>query len=265
MTSALLAYCAALLLGSPTSDAQAAEPPDGHRSVTAAATTEPDASERPPHRSTVPWMRRWAPPSSLIEAGIYGGVLVPSRRIELFEADFALPDQGYRPLAAAFPELGLRASYTPLAFVGVEAEASVMPGSTEAGDRVLMWSARGHLVAQLARWSVTPFVLVGGGLLGVSSDRSAVGNDVDATLHFGGGAKVYLNRWMMLRLDVRDVVAARRGYQDGMVHSPEILLGVSMTFGRGQSEATPPPSSRADAGVGANVNDPRDASSTDAP
>ena len=107
-----------------------------------------------------------------------------------------------------------------------------MPTRTEDGHGALLFAARGGVVAQLALWSVTPFVLVGGGLLGVTSDRSSVGNDVDVAMHVGGGVKVYLGRFTHVRLDIRDVVSARRGYEAGLSNSPEILLGFGTTIGR---------------------------------
>ncbi len=196
---------------------------------------------KPGKRKDTPWIRRWAPERNMGELGVYGGVLLPSRRIELFEADTSLVDQGYKPLASLVPDFGLRLGYFPIRFFGVEAEGGVLPGQTEAGDSALLWTARGHLVAQLGLWSVTPFITAGAGLLGVSSDRTSVGNDVDAAAHLGGGVKFYLSRYTMLRLDVRDIIAARRGRDAGVVHSAEILLGLSITLGRDRNEAPPPP------------------------
>ena len=59
-----------------------------------------------------------------------------------------------------------------------------MPTRTETReDNALLWTARAALVGQLGLWAVTPFVLVGGGLLGVSSHRNVVGDDVDVAAH----------------------------------------------------------------------------------
>jgi len=209
-----------------------------------ATAAEPEAE---PESS--PWLRRFTPEPNLIELGIYGGVLLPSPRIELFHADLDLPDQGFKPLASLAPDLGLRLGYYPLRFFGVEAEGGVMPTKTAAGDTALLWTARGSIVGQLGLSSITPFVLVGGGLLGVSSDPAALGDDVDATLHVGGGLKFFLSRFTMLRLDLRDIIAARRGYDAGVIHNPEVLLGLSITLGREHHEEPPPPPDSDDDGI----------------
>jgi OmpA-OmpF porin, OOP family len=201
------------------------------------AATEPAATEPMPQlrfspRKDVPWIRRWAPELNTTEVSVYGGMLVTSRRVELFEADFSLVDQGYRPFVRVAPAFGVRGSFLALRWGGVELEAGAMPSRTELGQSALLYTARGALVGQLPLWSVTPFVLVGGGIVGVTSDRSVVGNDVDAAMFVGGGVKVHVGRFTHVRLDVRDVVTARRGYEAGLSNSPEILLGVGMTLGR---------------------------------
>src|SRR5690606_23747582 len=157
-------------------------------------------------------IKRWAPEQGMAELGVYGGVFFASKKHELFEADASLPDQGFKSFRLVNPDIGLRAAYYPLRFLGVEAEGGVIPVGVDDGPGTAIgYTVRGHLIAQLARWSVTPFILLGAGALGVSSDRSLVGSDVDPALHFGAGLKVYLNRYTMLRLDVRDNVTFQRG------------------------------------------------------
>lgn len=247
MSRALLPALVSLLGAWPLPSAAAA-PPTTH----AAATASPEAPEPDPHlrlspRKQLPWIRRWAPELNATELSAYGGMLVTSRRVELFEADLALPDQGYQPLRRVAPALGLRASALPLRWGGAELEAAVMPTHTEAGQPALLWTARGAVVGQLPLWSVTPFVLVGGGIMAVSSKRSAVGNDVDAAMIAGGGVKVHVGRFVHLRLDVRDVITARRGYQAGLSNNPEILLGVGITLGRRRDVVPVEPRDRTEA------------------
>src|SRR5690606_16345981 len=123
--------------------------------------------------------------------------------------------------------------FYPVRFFGIEAEGAVMPTSTRADDKsALLYGVRGHAVAQLARWSIAPFLLAGVGAHGVSSDRDAVGNDVDFDIHFGGGLKFFLTRSFMLRLDLRDIVTTKKGVKSGLTHSGEILLGLAWTPGR---------------------------------
>ncbi len=67
------------------------------------------------------------------------------------------------------------------------------------------------------------------GISGPAAPRG-LGNDQDVAIHFGGGVKFFINRWVMLRLDIRDVVHNRHGVGEGLASSPEILLGLSFTL-----------------------------------
>jgi OOP family OmpA-OmpF porin len=240
-----------LLLGTWPAVSAAAEPSAEQTETEQTETEQAETEPEPPTRTRLsprndrPWIRRWAPEPNTTEYGVYGGMLVTSRRIELFEADFSLPDQGYRPFLRVAPDFGLRAGFFPVRWLGAELEAGAMPTRTEVGQGALLWTARGAVIGQLALWSVTPFVLVGGGLVGVASDRDVVGNDVDVAMHVGGGVKVYLGRFTHVRLDVRDVVTARRGYESGVSNNPEILLGVGMTLGRRKDRVYREPRQRA--------------------
>lgn len=181
------------------------------------------------------WIHRWAPQNNMAEVGVYGGVWFPSRHLELYAPDLALPNDGLQLLRVVAPDVGVRAGYYPLRFLGVELEGGAMPARLDSGsNRALAWTVRGHIVAQLGLWSITPFLLVGTGILGVSSDAppNSLGSEQDVAIHFGGGAKFYINRWVQLRLDIRDVVSNRVGVGNGLTSSPEILLGLSVTLGR---------------------------------
>jgi len=190
-------------------------------------------------RGDQPWIRRWAPERGTAELGVFGGVIFPHSRLELFEPSFDLPEQGFVPLKRFAPEVGARVGYYPLRILGVEAEGAVMPTSTSADQGVLMYGVRGQVVGQLPWWSVTPFVLAGVSGLGVSSDRAAVGNDLDIGFHYGVGVKVFINRYVGLRLDLRDNLTARRGVGESVIHSPEVLLGLVLTLGRKKGEPAP--------------------------
>ena len=193
------------------------------------------------------WIRRWAPEKRVAELGVYGGVFFSSPSHELFEADKELEFQGWRAFRLANADLGLRAAYYPLAFLGMELEGGVMPLSTDAGG-ALGYHVRGHVLGQVPKWSVTPFILLGAGAMGVSSDRAVVGKDVDPALHYGLGVKAYLNRYTMLRLDFRNIVSYGVDLDNGFneAGAMELLLGVSVTLGREKRsappvEAAPPP------------------------
>jgi outer membrane protein OmpA-like peptidoglycan-associated protein len=187
------------------------------------------------------WINRWAPTKGMGEVGIYGGLFIPSKNHELYDDSLFAPDFGsrhdYRSLNA---DIGLRAGYYPARFLGVEGEFGVMPVGIDGGGSGIAYTARAHAIAQLARWSITPFALAGVGMLGVSSDEDAanLGKDIDFGLHFGVGAKFYINRSFMVRLDLRDIVSNKAGADDpfGANHL-EVLLGLSYTFGRKKQAA----------------------------
>ncbi len=227
----------AIAMAMPPSNAAAAPSPDATADEDANTEVESgrrySARGRPPDRDK--WIHRWAPVNNMGELGVYGGVWFPSRHLELYGPNPDLEDGGWQRLRTVAPEVGLRGGYYPLRFIGVELEGGVMPTRTRSTDEAATaWTLRGHVVAQLGLWSITPFLLVGTGLMGMSGDAApqSLGSDQDVAIHFGGGAKFYINRWIQLRLDVRDVVSNRRGVGEGLTSSPEILLGLSVTLGR---------------------------------
>ncbi len=232
--SALACMLPSLALAAPESGEPAAEASLGAGGLETSSSGDPKAEPRAKKdkRKDKKWIKRWAPERNMGEIGIYGGVLIPSRSLELFEADLTLPEQGFKKFKQIAPDFGLRFGYYPSRFFGLEAEGGAMLAKTTADQSATMYTARGHLVAQLGLASITPFLLVGVGAFGVTSDRGAVGKDVDLALHFGGGLKFFLSRYVALRLDVRDIVTAKRGVKDGVGNNLEVLGGLSITLGR---------------------------------
>lgn len=179
------------------------------------------------------WIDRYAPEAHMVELGVWGGVMFPSRNIELFEADVTLPNQGRKQYGLIAPDVGLRVGYYPIRHFGVEAEGGAMPASLRDGSgNPTIWAARAHLVGQIGLWRLTPFIVAGTGAMGVASPRSAVGSEADIAIHFGAGLKFFVNYWIMLRLDVRDNLTNRFGVGEGVTHTPEVLLGISITLNR---------------------------------
>jgi len=225
--AAALALAPAVAAAAPAAGNDATAMPDDGRRFTPRGRND----ERNDERNK--WIHRWAPERHMFEFGIYGGVWFPSRHLELYGPNPDLPNSGHQRLRTVAPEFGLRAAYFPLRFLGIEIEGGAMPGRTRETDvRATAWALRGHLIAQLGLWSITPFMLAGTGLVGMQSDAvpRGLGTDQDVAIHFGGGAKVFINRWVMLRLDVRNVVSNRIGVGEGLTSSPEILLGLSFTL-----------------------------------
>jgi OOP family OmpA-OmpF porin len=184
-------------------------------------------------RKQRPWVQRWAPERNMVELGVFGGILVPARDLELFEPRTTRPRQGFLPLATVAPDVGVRLGYYPLRFLGLEAEGATMPTHTlEDGYPAQLWAARAHLVGQLPFSTITPFFVVGGGVLAIDSHPLTLGRDIDQAFHLGIGTKIFLDRRFALRLDLRDEITPRRGIKGGATNSIEALLGISITLGR---------------------------------
>lgn len=185
----------------------------------------------PPNRDK--WIYRWAPVNNMWEFGIYGGVWFPNRNHELFEPNAMVFNNGWQRMKILAGTVGGRVAYLPLRFLGIELEGGPYFARTRGTDvGVIPWTVRGHVIAQLGLWSITPFLLAGTGVQGISGPAAprGLGNDQDVAIHFGGGVKFFINRWVMLRLDIRDVVHNRHGVGEGLASSPEILLGLSFTL-----------------------------------
>jgi len=215
-------------------------------------------------RTDLKWIRRCKPERNMFELGIFGGVMFPASGLliagqavpgipstgdgthELFDPQLQKEarengQEFWRPYKKVAPEIGLRFAWYPLSFLGGEIEGGVMPTRVvepdgSAGGRANLFNFRGHVIGQLPFWRIAPFVLVGGGMLGTSG---ALGTDIDPATHFGGGVKFYLTERFMMRLDIRDVVAAKKEVDAGATHYPEILLGLSLTLNRPKKQAEP--------------------------
>jgi OOP family OmpA-OmpF porin len=165
-----------------------------------------------------------APRGNLWELGIFGGLLFISERNAFHEP--ALPLPSFR---VPSPEVGLRLAYLPLSFLGAEGEFMAAASELDTGEGAITWAGRGHLLLQVPTRVVSPFVLIGGGRMGIFSDAS--GDDSDPALHFGGGLKINLHHRVALRLDVRDTITKQRPASD-TAHHIEALAGLSLVFGR---------------------------------
>ncbi len=167
------------------------------------------------------------PRGNLWELGIFGGLLFVSDRNAFTEttnfANFKQPA----------PEVGLRLAYLPLSWLGVEVEGMGAAGELRNGsdEGAAIWAARGHLLLQIPTSYVSPFVLGGGGRMGIVSDDAASGQDHDPALHFGAGLKINLHRRVALRIEGRDTITKERPQAD-TAHHIEGLLGLSLVFGR---------------------------------
>jgi outer membrane protein OmpA-like peptidoglycan-associated protein len=189
-------------------------------------------------RKDIPWLKRWAPERLMAEIGLFGGLFLPNDN-----HDFYNPDSGYKPLWRVDGELGLRAAFFPERYIGLEVEGAGMLARARisTNDIVPMWTARGHVIAQLPWWNVAPFVLVGAGAIGVVSNPLILGRDVDPAVHWGAGVKIYLHRYVALRVEGRHVLAAKTATQNSFTSHGEFLAGLSFTLGRKKPLPAPPP------------------------
>ena len=196
------------------------------------------AESRELKRKDVKWIRRWAPEKNMGEIGVFGGVFLPA-----VNHDFYNPQSGQKPLWSVAGDVGLRGAFFPLPYLGVELEGAGIPARirSSTNDPAILWAARAHVILQLPFWSVSPFILAGGGAMGVSSPPILLGKDVDPVAHWGGGVKIYINRWLGLRVEARHVLGAREATQRSFTSHAEVLGGLIITLGRAKPGKQAPP------------------------
>ncbi len=199
----------------------------------ACAQTAPPAA--PPPATDTPQANPARASENYFEAGVFGGVIKLSD-------DHALETRNHQSFKAA-GELGARVAYFPLSFLGAEFEGMAGGSKTESGTPADVWAVRGHAIVQLPGHVVVPFALIGGGVLGAASNDT--GADSDKLFHFGVGAKVALDDFLGLRLDLRDNLTQKYHASSGaQAHSPEATLGLTFTLDPAEktpSKAAPPP------------------------
>ncbi len=186
--------------------------------------------------AAVPYLERYKPEGNLWELGFFGGVLFPSSKHNLKVQ--TLPQEPYNTAAV---DVGMRGAYFPVSFAGLEVEAAVMPTATRDTNRsALLYAGRAQLILQLPFWSVTPFILGGGGVMGAFS--RPMGYDIDPLILYGLGVKVPVNHLLSLRFDARDNLTQKFDADDGSAtHNIELLLGLTVSL-----ERTPPPAPSAE-------------------
>lgn len=173
-----------------------------------------------------------------LELGVYGGAGFFSDQHNLQNLDLVPGSQyGHQRLAPAL-DLGLRAGFYPLSFLGVEGELGVMATKTRTDNiNATVWTYRAHLVVQYPGYRLVPFVVVGLGGMTLKSHPDTLGNDGDPEFHFGAGAKFALSEYVSARFDFRDNLMQKNllaaGVSNGdLVSNTEFLLGLSFTLGR---------------------------------
>lgn len=127
--------------------------------------------------------------------------------------------------------LGLRAGYWFSRFIGVEAEALVMPRQNARSHDATGLGARAQLALQhpdaIAVGRLTPFLVAGAGIAPSLGDEAA--DTMAFAGHWGLGAHLELNNLVGLRMDARHVVTS--GAVATVDHHVEALVGLSIGFG----------------------------------
>jgi outer membrane protein OmpA-like peptidoglycan-associated protein len=190
-----------------------------------------------PARAEEDWLQReeFSRQRHLFELGLGVGALFPPGNHGLYGSPL-LNGATFvqRPFQTAAFDVTLRAAYLPVPFLGIEVEGALMPTSAaDGGGSALLGAFRGHLLAQVPA-RIAPFVLFGGGLLGVSSDDTNYGTATEWGLHIGTGAKFYLTHRWLLRFDIRDhfnARAPRTSTAGGAGQYWEMLFGASVVLG----------------------------------
>lgn len=178
------------------------------------------------------WMQKHLPVDGMFELGAGLGLLFPSS-----DHNFRLESAAQQKIGSA-TELFVRAAWLPIRYAGIETDWAIGMASTADDAQSHPWGIRFHAIGQLPLWRITPFALVGFGRMGNVSN--SLGSDGDPLFHFGAGAKVYLSDSVLMRLDLRDNLTQKYAATDGtLTHSPELLIGVSMTLGRPSGPAQP--------------------------
>ena len=183
-----------------------------------------------------------------LELGVYGGLAIFSKHHNLQDLELVdtSPAQGHQELKTGL-DLGLRAGFYPLSFLGAEGELGVIPTKTKAtDDRATIWTYRLSAVAQYPAYRLVPFVLVGAGGMNLRSGASALGKDKDPEFHVGAGVKYAICQTLSARFDFRDNLMQKdhtleSASNGSLVQNLELLLGLSFTLGRTGNEAPPPP------------------------
>jgi OOP family OmpA-OmpF porin len=180
-----------------------------------------------------------------IELGIYAGVGLFADQHNLQDIDLVPNNQyGHQRLAPGL-DLGLRAGFYPLSFLGLEGELGVIPTKTRTDNiSATVTTYRAHIVAQYPGYRLVPFVLAGLGGMTLKSHPDTLGNDTDPEMHFGVGVKFALCQELSARFDFRDNLMQKNllvaNVSNGdLVSNTEWLLGLSYTLGR--TPDSPPP------------------------
>ncbi|MBK6684280.1 MAG: hypothetical protein IPG45_07390 [Deltaproteobacteria bacterium] len=157
-----------------------------------------------------------------LELGVVGGAFLPA---------MAGP-QAVTPFRSVGIDFALRFGVRPWAFLAFEAELGHVALRAVDGAELSAYTFGAQAIAE---WPAlfAPFLLLGGGAMGLpKSGADAVGSPTPS-LHWGAGVKHLLGKEVATRAEGRHVI----GF-DGRHHG-ELLLGVSFLFGDSEEDSAP--------------------------
>ncbi len=173
-----------------------------------------------------------SPQNQTVSLGLVGGVFLPDRDVH----DFYYDTNTWQPLNSAAPVMGLRASYEPVPYGGIEVEGEMAPiGIASNDDRATILGFRAQLIGQFPA-RLTPFLLAGVGAMGIVSGDSVLGDDTDLVWHTGAGAKFFITSSWSVRVDGRWLIAPKlevANEYDTMVSHFLVTTSLSWRFGGG--------------------------------
>ena len=156
-----------------------------------------------------------------LELGFYGGAFLASA-----EHGLTSDSGGVVALDRAGLDFALRLAYSPFTFLGIEAEAGHISIDSPEFRETELYVLRGHVIGQYPA-RLSPFVLAGAGVLGLTGADDAMGSDNTLAFHWGVGARYYVTDEIQARVEGRHIVAPGDG---GVAHHFEILTGLAFTL-----------------------------------
>lgn len=117
--------------------------------------------------------------------------------------------------------------------LALEIEAGWLPLEA-AGESTTAFNYDADLLVHFMEGDLRPFVA--GGLGIYHNPDGNDGADIDPEIHYGGGVRLMVNRWLAVRADARHIISD--GLDDALANNVELMLGADAFF---VSEPPPPP------------------------
>ena len=178
----------------------------------------------------------WKVDGAHLELGAFAGFVFPADNSALYDRSGGAQQRAFTPGG----DVGVRAAGYPLSFFGVEIEGALMPvGVRRNDDSALLYRFGAHGILQYPG-RFTPFILAGGGGMGVESRFDIAGNDLDPAFYWGLGAKYYFNETHGFRFDARQIhVPVDSPNNDSNGTSPQHEILFALTYAIGRNSAGP--------------------------